>query len=820
MASAVTAFAQENLVSSRAADGAQMLDPAFINAWGMAIRPAGFGGHWWIANTDTSRVTLYVGDSPSVPFTQDGLSVLGVPGAPGNDVVTITIDPPTENGVARPPPNPTPATLMPASNPTGQVFSGSTTDFLVSGTSLTGAAINNAPARFITVSEDGTIAAWGEFGSSPAQRMDAFQVVIDNSASGAIYKGVTVSAETGSGNLLYAANFSQNAIEVYDALWQPVATSGFVLTDAPGDRDPAEFAPFNIERVFDSSRGEEVLIAAYARVADASAGEEESTDGFVVKFTLDGDVLGMSDAAGHFNAPWGVALAPGEWGGFDGDLLVGNFGDGRILALDMDTLQFDGFLLDQSGLPIEIDGLWDLIFGNGASLGATDKLYFSAGPEEETHGLFGSLALSFATILKTELIVTNEEGGSPPGSTQGGDPLPVAALGLVANTAIDLFGRTWARAEYQGLWGGLKNVALDHYDADWGEAILVANFTDTRLDFSDAGAADLSVTVVGSRRGDIQTADGNDTIEWYFHSPGRSFVETATIDGGAGNEVVRGGTVALTSLDEILLGDNPVPGNGPQWSGAYDGRFSTLEADLGAGDDTAEATDVRLVAGGGDGADRLTGGTRDDALSGDGGDDRINGRAGDDALVGGAGRDNIQSAEGDDSIAGGENDDVLLGQAGGGTIHGEAGSDFIDGGSEADALDGGAGNDVLYGGSGSDRLAGGGGLDTLFGGEDADWFVLAASAADRDWIKDFRSGTDVLEIGAALFGGGLAPGALPAARLVAGASATEPGVGQFLFDAASGVLRWDQDGAGGAATVTVATLVGVASLAATDVMVV
>ncbi|HYI88889.1 MAG TPA: TIGR03118 family protein [Beijerinckiaceae bacterium] len=152
-------YTQENLVSSSPEDGALLLDPAFINAWGIAIRPAGFGGHWWVANTDTSRVTLYVGDSPTVSFGQDWLSVIGVPGAPGEETIEIPIDPPTKDGEPLPPATPTPATVLPPSNPTGQVFSGSDTDFIVKGTSLTGEAIT-APTRFITVSEDGTIAAW------------------------------------------------------------------------------------------------------------------------------------------------------------------------------------------------------------------------------------------------------------------------------------------------------------------------------------------------------------------------------------------------------------------------------------------------------------------------------------------------------------------------------------------------------------------------------------------------------------------------------------------------------------------------------------
>ncbi len=387
---AAAGYVQQNLVSSRAEDRATLTDPAFINAWGLAIRPAGAGGHWWITNTDTSRVTLYVGDSRSVPFGQGRLSVLAVPGAAG-PTVTVPTAPPSRGGVALPPPDPPPAAVVPPSNPTGQVFSGSATDFRVSGTSLTGTPLDAVPSRFITASEDGTIAAWGERGSTPAERMNAFTVVIDNSASGAIYKGVAVSGETGSGNLLYAANFSQGRIDVFDAAWRPVAGPGFVPA-APGGRDAAQFSPFNIERVFDRALGRDVLVVAYARVADATAGEEASTDGYLAKFELDGRFIAASDAGGRFAAPWGVALAPEGFGPLSGLLLVGNFGDGRILALDPATLAFREFLLGRDGRPVEIEGLWDLIFGNGASLGREDRLYFAAGPADETAGLFGSLA--------------------------------------------------------------------------------------------------------------------------------------------------------------------------------------------------------------------------------------------------------------------------------------------------------------------------------------------------------------------------------------------------------------------------------------------
>lgn len=380
----------ENLVSSRESDNAVLYDPNFINAWGIALRPVGAGGHWWVNNTDSSRVTLYVGNSNTLPFGQDGLSVLGIPGSSAGTPTAIAIDPPFRSGVQLPAANPTPASVMALSNPTGQVFSGSPSDFSVSGTSLTGGTIVQAPARFISVSEDGTIAAWGETGSTPAQRMNQYTVVVDNSATGAIYKGVAISGETGTGNKLFAANFSQGRIDVFDSNWGAVASSGFVAI-APTGKNAADFAPFNIQRVFDASLGRDVLIVAYAKIANAAGGEEESTDGFIAKFDMDGTFLASSDGGGSFNAPWGITLAPGDFGALSNLLLVGNFGDGEIIGLDIASLEFVAKLLDDNGQAVAIDGLWDLKFGNGESLGRSDYLYFSAGPEEETHGLFGSL---------------------------------------------------------------------------------------------------------------------------------------------------------------------------------------------------------------------------------------------------------------------------------------------------------------------------------------------------------------------------------------------------------------------------------------------
>jgi Ca2+-binding RTX toxin-like protein len=228
------------------------------------------------------------------------------------------------------------------------------------------------------------------------------------------------------------------------------------------------------------------------------------------------------------------------------------------------------------------------------------------------------------------------------------------------------------------------------------------------------------------------------------------------------------------------------------------------------------------IVDGGVGDDDLNGEAGDDVIEGAEGDDVIRGGAGDDVLHGGDGRDKVQGGDGDDMIEGAEGDDVLLGQAGHDIILGGVGNDFIDGGDGDDVLEGGAGNDVIHGGAGNDLIIGGSGLDWMFGGAGTDRFVLADRQAERDWIKDFQPGEDLLEIEAALFGAGLAPGALDPARLVVGASpvATQPGLGQFLYSTATGVLRWDADGSGSGWPPVIATLTGVASLSASDFIIV
>jgi len=414
--------------------------------------------------------------------------------------------------------------------------------------------------------------------------------------------------------------------------------------------------------------------------------------------------------------------------------------------------------------------------------------------------------------------------GSPPGTDAGpppADPALVAAK-VVINTGFTLAGERFTLVENTGIWDEIRAAVIDAaaYLPAMGTAFLFANFVDVRLALGGA-VAPLDLVIVGAQRGEVEASLFADTITWIAHSSGGTDFQTITIDAGAGDDVITVRAVASSPLDDALLANNADPANGPLWNAAYDGAFTLAEIEGGAGNDTIRAFDaITLVADGGDGDDTLIGAAGDDTLDGGDGDDRANGGAGDDMLDGGAGDDKIQGADGDDTLDGGDGDDVLLGQDGNDTIDGGAGNDYLDGGAGDDDLSGGDGNDVLRGGSGVNRLDGGAGLDTLFGGTDQDVFVLANAQPDRDSIRGFQAGTDVLEIEAALFGAGLAAGALDPGRLVVGANPSATAPGQFLFSTTNGTLRWDADGPGGAPAQVIATLVGVTSLAADDFIIV
>ena len=357
----------------------QIIDPLLVNPWGTAIRPAGAGGHIWLANAGSATVTEYVGDvyddaGQFVPLYQDSLKVVYVDGSP-----------------------------------IGQVFSGSSSDFLVTGfvcadsdaeSCPANSQLPTVPARFIVSTEEGQIAAWGEVATATGtQRFRRFVTVIDNSNQDALYRGLAITDKE-SGNWLYAANFSQDRIEIYDHEWEQVTSTlgrgqhSAERFEKPW-RVPANYRPFSIHYL------DGKVYVAYAELVQLGGPDFDPSDpiaeracegcGYIAEFDRYGRHLRTLDVRGKLNAPWGMAIAPRNFGRFSRALLVGNFGDGTIVGFDLRTGKQIGYLRDLDGKVIQIDGLWGLFFGNGASLGRTDFLYWTAGPNGEEDGTFGSL---------------------------------------------------------------------------------------------------------------------------------------------------------------------------------------------------------------------------------------------------------------------------------------------------------------------------------------------------------------------------------------------------------------------------------------------
>jgi uncharacterized protein (TIGR03118 family) len=249
---------------------------------------------------------------------------------------------------------------------TGQVFSPAVTAF-------------NGDI-FLFVSEDGTISGWrGALGTTAE--------VLQLSSFANVYKGVTLATISGN-TYLYAANFHNGTIDVLKG------TAG--APDLPGNftdpTTPAGYAPFNIQNL-----GGQIYVTYALQDAAKHDDVPGAGHGFVSHFDLNGVFLGRLISNGVLNSPWGLALAPANFGAFSNALLVGNFGDGRINAFNAANGAFLGALSNGVGTPIVVSGLWGLLFGNGGSGGATDVLYFTAGTGGEAHGLFGSLTPLAAT---------------------------------------------------------------------------------------------------------------------------------------------------------------------------------------------------------------------------------------------------------------------------------------------------------------------------------------------------------------------------------------------------------------------------------------
>jgi uncharacterized protein (TIGR03118 family) len=236
----------------------------------------------------------------------------------------------------------------------------------------------SAPATSIFATEDGTIAAWN-------QRVDRRHALIevDNSAAGAVYKALTL-ASNEQGTFLYATNFHNGTVDVFDSQFHQVHLAGS-FTDP---NLPAGFAPFGIKNINGT------LFVTYAKQLAPDNHDDQAGpgNGFIDEFDTSGNLIGRFASQGPLTSPHGLALAPADFGAFGGALLVGNFGDGRINAFDVKTGKFLGQLSDAAGRPLVNVGIWGMTFGNGAGGTRTNTLYFAAGINGENDGLFASIS--------------------------------------------------------------------------------------------------------------------------------------------------------------------------------------------------------------------------------------------------------------------------------------------------------------------------------------------------------------------------------------------------------------------------------------------
>jgi len=338
-------YQQRNLVSDLA-NLAQVRDGSLVNPWGLSHSP---DGPWQVSDNGTGLSTQYTNV--------------------GNEVApAVTI--------------PTPAGIKTAA-PTGNVFN-NTIDFVISKNRKSFAS------QFIFATEDGTIA-----GFNPNVHSSHAILAVDRSAvsqggfTGAVYKGLALATSGRGENFLFATNFRFGSVEKFDAHFNLVAsfTDQELANDCPIPGPPAQcFAPFGIQTINDE------LYVTFA-LQDAAHHDDVKGlgHGFVDVFDTNGNLIRRFASQGNLNSPWGLALAPANFGQFSNAVLVGNFGDGRINAFDPVTRVFLGQLRDQSGNAITINGLWGLGFGNGGLAGDTNTLFFAAGFDDEAHGLFGSL---------------------------------------------------------------------------------------------------------------------------------------------------------------------------------------------------------------------------------------------------------------------------------------------------------------------------------------------------------------------------------------------------------------------------------------------
>jgi len=336
---ALPAMAQHYLQTPLTADQAGVAtntDTNLVNPWGLSRSS---GSPWWVSDNGTGLSTLYDGT-----------------GLAKSLVVTIPTGDPTVSATG---------------TPTGTAFNSATPGF---------ALAPGKPAVFMFVTEDGTISGW----NPGVQATSA--VIMVNTKSQSVFKGMTLASVESNGTamwFMYVADFRRGRVAVYDSSFNHVHMGEDSFQD---ESIPNGYAPFNIQNI-----GGDL----YVTFAKQDAAKHDEVDGaglgYVDVFSSSGNLLRRLEHGAWLNGPWALAMAPGDFGIYSHDLLVGQFGSGNVAVYDPQTGRFKGMLEDATNNPIVIQGLWDLSFGSGGGSGPATTLYFSAGSDDEQHGMFGSI---------------------------------------------------------------------------------------------------------------------------------------------------------------------------------------------------------------------------------------------------------------------------------------------------------------------------------------------------------------------------------------------------------------------------------------------
>jgi len=379
---AASAYLATTLVEDFAGGTARKQDTNLVNPWGLAL---GATSPMWVANNHTDTSTLYNGNG---------------------DITPLVVH------------------LDAGFDATGMVAN-ATTDFSVTD------GTHTAPAAFIFAGESGKIAGWAGTVNGGTTAVTPY-----TATDGAVYKGLTV-ANNGSGNFLYAADFHNSKVDVLDKAYAKQTTSATTFAFADSTL-PSGYSPFGIQAV--NIAGTTRIVVTYATHDTSSPDDEADGDGLGIVNVFDTNgalVTHLVAAGGKLNAPWGVALAPSDFGTLSNALLVGNFGDGKIHGYDSGTGRYLGELGDGASTAFAQPGLWGLLFGNDAVNQPHATLFYAAGINDEANGRYGRIDLGTTPpALGTPPTVTFT---APAGNQSGTVTLTATATATVAIASVNFY---------------------------------------------------------------------------------------------------------------------------------------------------------------------------------------------------------------------------------------------------------------------------------------------------------------------------------------------------------------------------------------------